>query len=71
MNYVIVDGKQVPVIPAKSKEEVSNKRTGQKYESKQEFDNDVANPETDTVVEDLRVDHTITVASLVVAGDTQ
>ena len=71
MNYVIVDGKQVPVIPAKSIEEVSNKRTGQKYESKQEFDNDVANPETDTVAEDLRVDHTITVASLVVAGDTQ
>ena len=39
--------------------------------NKQEFDNDVANPETDTVAEDLRVDHTITVASLVVAGDTQ
>jgi hypothetical protein len=41
------------------------------YASKQEFEQDVANPETDTTVEDFSQDVQITVASLSVFGKTK
>jgi len=68
---VIIDGKEVPVIPAKSEEEVKNKRTGTVYASKADFDNDVANPDTDTTVDDLQINQKITVASLDIFGKTK
>jgi len=57
-------------IPAKAKEIVKNKRTGKVYVDKAEFDADVANPATDTTVEDFQQDLQITVASLHTKGDT-
>jgi hypothetical protein len=51
-------------IPAEAKEIVKNKRTGQVYADKAEFDADVANPATDTTAEDFRQDLQITVASV-------
>jgi hypothetical protein len=51
-------------IPAIAKEIVKNKRTGQVYKDKAEFDADVANTATDTTAEDFRQDLEITVASL-------
>jgi len=68
---VIIDGKEVPVIPAKAEEEIKNKRTGKVYASKDDFDNDVADSNTDTVADDLQINQKITVASLTVFGKTK
>jgi len=68
---VIIDGKEVPVLPAKTEEEILNKRTNVKYVSKEEFDADVADPNTDTTAEDLQINQKITVASLDIFGKTK
>jgi len=67
---IIINGEEVPVIPAKAEEEVINKRTQKKYASKEEFYADVADSNTDTVNEDLQINQKITVASLQVFGKT-
>ena len=66
--YKIVDGEAIPVLPAKAKEIVKNKRTGKVYDSKAHFDSDVADTNTDTTKDDLQQDVEITVASLDVFG---
>ena len=66
--YKIVDGEAVPVLPAKAKEIVKNKRTGKVYDSKAHFDSDVADTNTDTTEDDFQQDLEITVASLDVFG---
>ena len=66
--YKIVDGEAVPVLPAKAKEIVKNKRTGKVYDSKAHFDSDVADTITDTTEDDFQQDVEITVASLDVFG---
>ena len=68
---VIINGEEVPVIPAKAEEEVKNKRTGKVYDSKAHFDTDVADPSTDTVASDLQINQKITVASMTVFGKTK
>jgi hypothetical protein len=68
---VIIDGKEVPVLPAKAEEEILNKRTGTKYASKEQFDADVADSNTDTTAEDLQINQKITVASLDIFGKTK
>jgi hypothetical protein len=68
---VIINGKEVPVIPAKTEEEVRNKRTGKLYADKAEFDADVANNDTDTSAEDLQINQKITVASMSIFGKTK
>ncbi len=68
---VIINGEEVPVFPAKAEEEVVNKRTGQKYDSKDHVDSDVADPGTDTTSDDLQINQKITVASLEVFGKTK
>ena len=71
MKTTIIDGKEVPVLPARAEEEILNKRTQQKYASKEEFDADVANPDTDTTIDDLQINQKITVASLDIFGKTK
>jgi|TARA_R100000664_G_C2725673_1_gene117714 uncharacterized protein YdaT len=66
--YKIVDGEAIPVLPAKAKEIVKNKRTGKVYDSKAHFDSDVADTNTDTTEDDFQQDVEITVASLDVFG---
>jgi hypothetical protein len=68
---VIINGQEIPVVPAKAEEEIKNKRTGKVYVSKDDFDSDVANPNTDTVASDLQINQKITVASLQVFGKTE
>ena len=68
---VIINGKEVPVLPAKTEEEILNKRTSIKYASKEEFDADVEDPNTDTTAEDLQINQKITVASLDIFGKTK
>ena len=73
MSYktTIVDGVEVPVLPAKAEEIIKNKTTGQTYATLDEFHADVANPNTPTKAEDLQRDLKITVASLEVVGRTK
>ena len=68
---VIINGEEVPIIPAKAEEEIKNKRTGKVYASKTDFDDDVADSNTDTVADDLQINQKITVASLEVFGKTK
>ena len=71
MKTTIIDGVEVPVLPAKAEETIKNKITGQVYSSIEEFNADVANPNTSTKAEDLQQDLKITVASLSVFGKTK
>ena len=68
---VIINGEEVPVIPAQAVEEVKNKRTGKTYASKADFDADVADTNTDTSVDDLQINQKITVASMSIFGKTK
>ena len=65
-DHVIIDGKKVPVLAAKSTVTIKNKRTGAKYDSKDHFNQDVANPETDTTDDDFRQDVNVQVAEIVI-----
>ena len=67
-NYTIIDGKKVPVYNAKVVETIKNKRTGKVYESKEAFDADVNDPNTDTTSDDFRQDLEITVTRAGVIG---
>ena len=71
MKTTIIDGVEVPILPAKAEEIIKNKVTGQLYSSIEEFNADVANPNTLTKAEDLQQDLKITVASLSVFGKTK
>jgi len=71
MKTTIINGVEVPVVPAKAVEVITNKTTGQTYNSIAEFNADVANPNTPTKAEDLQQDVQITVASLSVFGKTK
>jgi hypothetical protein len=71
MKTTIIDGVEVPVLPAKAVETIKNKVTGEVYNSMTEFNADVANPNTPTKAEDLQRDVQITVASLKVFGKTK
>jgi hypothetical protein len=71
MKTTIIDGVEVPVVPAKAVEIITNKTTGQTYSTIDEFNADVANPNTPTKAEDLQQDLKITVASLTVFGKTK
>ena len=46
----------LPIIPAEAKEIIKHKRTGKVYDSKADFDADVADPNTDTTADDFRQD---------------
>ena len=58
-------------IPAEAKEIIKHKRTGKVYASKDDFNADVADPNTDTTADDFRQDVGIEVASLQVFGKTK
>ena len=64
--YRMIDGKKVPVMPAKATITVKHKRTGAVYKHKAHFDEDVANPNTDTTDDDFRQDVHIQVAEVVI-----
>ena len=51
-------------IPATAKEIIKHKRTGKVYASKTDFDNDVADANTDTTVDDFRQDLEIKVTKV-------
>ena len=58
-------------IPATAKEIIKNKRTGKVYASKTDFDNDVADANTDTTVDDFRQDLEIKVTKVSMGAATK
>ena len=56
LRYDIIDGKEVPVYSAKVETTVTNTKTGQEYNSHEECQADIDNPETDTTESDIRRD---------------
>ncbi len=68
---VNIGGQEVPVVQATATEEVLNKRTGKKYASKADFDNDVADPNTDTTNDDFRQDLEIKVTKVSMGAATK
>ena len=61
---------QIIKVPAQAKEIVKNRRTGQVYAVKAAFDADVADPTTDTTVDDFQQDLEITVASVTTKSES-
>jgi hypothetical protein len=61
----------LPKIPATAKEIIKNKRTGKVYASKVDFDADVADPNTDTTVDDFRQDLEIKVTKVTMGAATK
>jgi hypothetical protein len=51
MKTTIIDGVEVPIVPAKAVEIITNKTTGQTYDSIAEFNADVANPNTPNLLD--------------------
>ena len=58
-------------IPAEAKEIIKHKRTGKVYASKVDFNNDVADPNTDTTVDDFRQDLEIKFTKVTMGAETK
>ena len=58
-------------IPAETKEIIKNKRTLKVYNSKADFDADVADPNTDTTADDFRQDLEIKVTKVSMGVETK
>ena len=58
-------------IPAEAKEIIRHKRTGKVYASKDEFQADVLNPNTDTTQDDFRQDLEIKVTRVSMGAKTK
>ena len=53
VRYVTIDGKKVPVVECETEVVLRNKKTGHEYNSDKEAEDDIADPNTDTVYEDV------------------
>jgi len=58
-------------IPAEAKEIIKHKRSGKVYASKEDFDADVADPNTDTKADDFRQDLEIKVTRVSMGAKTK
>ena len=67
----IINGKAVKIITPQTEVTLTNKRTGQEYNSDAEPMQDVQNPSTDTTSDDIRRDVRITVEALPLGGQTK
>ena len=54
LRHDIIDGKKVPVYSAKVETTVTNTKTGQEYDSHEECQADIDNPETETIIQQKR-----------------
>ena len=61
----------LPKIPAEAKEIIRHKRTGKVYASKDEFQDDVLDPNTDTTQEDFAQDLEIKVTRVSMGAKTK
>jgi len=68
VRYEIINGKKVPVVECETEVVLRNKKTGYEYNSDKEAEDDIANPETDTVREDITRSVKIKVAKMPALG---
>ena len=68
VEYVEIDGKRVPVVKCETEVVLRNTQTNYEYNSDQEAEDDIANPETDTVREDITRSVKIKVAKMPTLG---
>ena len=64
VRYEIINGKKVPVVECETEVVLRNKKTGHEYNSDKEAEDDIANPETATVREDITRSVKIKVADM-------
>jgi|TARA_A100001391_G_scaffold47415_1_gene28216 hypothetical protein len=69
--YEKVNGKMVKIITPQSEVTLTNMKTGKEYNSDAEAMNDVQDPNTETVADDIRRDVKITVEALPIGGDSK
>ncbi len=67
----VINGKPVKIITPQTEITLTNTRTGQEYNSDAEAMNDVQDPATDTVADDIKRDVKVTVEALPIGGDSQ
>ena len=64
VEYIEVDGKKVPVVQCEAEITLKNTKTGKEYNSDKEAEDDINNPDTDTVKEDITRSVKIKVAKM-------
>ena len=69
--YEKVNGQMVKIITPQSEVTLTNMKTGKEYSSDAEAMNDVQDPNTETVADDIRRDVKITVEALPIGGDSK
>ena len=70
IGHVTIDGEMIPKYRGDTEVTLTNTKTGKEYNSDKEAADDVSNPATDTVKEDIRRDVKITVPKLVMGSAT-
>ena len=68
VRYVTIDGKKVPVVECETEIVLRNKKTNHEYNSDKEAEDDIANPDTDTVQDDVTRSVKIKVAKIPAIG---
>ena len=68
IEYITIDGKQVPIVKCEAEVVIRNKKTNQEYGSDEEAQNDINNPDTDTVADDVTRSVKIKVAKMPLIG---
>ena len=68
VEYVTIDGKQVPIVKCEAEVVLRNKKTNKEYGSDKEAEDDINNPDTDTVAEDITRSVKIKVAKMPLIG---
>jgi len=64
VEYVMIDGKKVPVVKCETEVVLRNKETNYEYNSDKEAEDDIANPETATQKEHITRSLKIKVAAM-------
>ena len=68
VEYVTIDGKEVAVVKCEAEIVLRNTKTNYEYNSDKEAEDDIANPDTDTVREDVTRSVKIKVAKIPAIG---
>ena len=69
--YEEINGKLVKVITPQTEVTLTNTKTGKEYNSDAEAMQDVQDPNTDTVADDIRRDVKVIVEALPIGGDSK
>ena len=64
VNYTIINGKKVPVVKCETEVVLRNTKTNYEYNSDKEAEDDIANPSTTTVKEEITRSLKIKVAAM-------